>query len=817
LAVTAARSEEEYVTELRHVPEGWLAVAGLALVVALCWAVAWMYRSEGRIGASPRVRALLATIRCIVIVALAIIVLEPVRVRVLRRWIDSYTLVLVDSSSSMDIRDTYRDAVAGERVRRVLDRADSASMRRTDVLHRLLERDDRRFLRELARRNRVTVHKFSDEPRLLATIRATREEASATGAGDPAGEVLSDALDASVEATAVGPATNIERAVRRTVDALGSAPAAAVIVLSDGGFNQGASAEHVARYAHQRRLPIHVVGIGDPSPPRNVRIAEVAAPTNVFTQDPFSITARVSTEGLEGGTVRVELRERGETDAGAGRTVGGREVVVGPGGDVPVSFEHQQERLGRFTYTVETPVLSGESVTEDNRGQTTVNVIDARTRVLLVAGGPSWDYRFVSRLLERDDTFDVSCWLQSADLSAVRDGNTIIDHLPATAEELFEYDVVILMDPDREGLDEAWCRLLDTMVSEYGGGLLYAAARPHTPALMRDRSLRPLHDLLPVTLDPEADLILNEIGHYQPSGAPVEIPSTAFAHAVMRQADDPASTRLVWQGIGDIHWHFPVRREKPVAAVLMRHGDRRMRNAAGGHVLAAVQYVGAGRTGFLAFDGTWRWRRHGIDVFDRFWVQLVRYLAEGKLLGGTQRGLLMTESDRYGLGEAVTVTARLLNRQYQPLRRDQVLVRWEAGDDLGEVTLAAQSDRPGWFEGRFLPEQTGTYRLSLSMAEPQSATTTEVVREFRVTRPNLEMLRPQMDRANLRTLAEQSFGGRYFEVDELDALPDLIPDLHEEIPVRSRPTTLWDNSVTLTLLLVLLSLEWAIRKWHRLL
>jgi hypothetical protein len=103
------------------------------------------------------------------------------------------------------------------------------------------------------------------------------------------------------------------------------------------------------------------------------------------------------------------------------------------------------------------------------------------------------------------------------------------------------------------------------------------------------------------------------------------------------------------------------------------------------------------------------------------------------------------------------------------------------------------------------------------MAEPQSATITEVVREFRVTRPNLEILRPQMDRANLRTLAEQSFGGRYFEADEVDTLSDLVPDLHEEIPVRSRPTTLWDNSVTLTLLLVLLSLEWAIRKWNRLL
>jgi hypothetical protein len=93
----------------------------------------------------------------------------------------------------------------------------------------------------------------------------------------------------------------------------------------------------------------------------------------------------------------------------------------------------------------------------------------------------------------------------------------------------------------------------------------------------------------------------------------------------------------------------------------------------------------------------------------------------------------------------------------------------------------------------------------------------EIARDIRVTRPNLEILRPQMDRAKLMTLAGQSYEGRYFEVDEAAALPGLILDLHEEIPIRSRPTTLWDNWMTLVFLLTLLSVEWGVRKWNRLL
>ncbi len=86
-----------------------------------------------------------------------------------------------------------------------------------------------------------------------------------------------------------------------------------------------------------------------------------------------------------------------------------------------------------------------------------------------------------------------------------------------------------------------------------------------------------------------------------------------------------------------------------------------------------------------------------------------------------------------------------------------------------------------------------------------------------MSRPNIEILRPQMDRAALTALAEQSHGGRYFEIDEAEALPDLIPDLHEEIPIRSRPTTLWDNWKMLMFLVTLLGVEWGVRKWNRLL
>lgn len=844
------RDEQTFVTELHHVPEGWLAVGGLFLLAALGGAVIWMYRHEGRAGASKRLRTILAGVRVTVFLLLAVILLEPVRVRILHRWIDSYTVVLVDDSASMDLTDRYAEpqesGTGRPQAPRLMGDEPPEGIRRMNIVEKILNVDDRAFLRRLAAKNRVRFYTFSDEPALVGMIPAAREDQERAATFSSGGlrtdssprRAASDRADSMNERSAAaqhvfgvdempgrlpatGPATNIERAVRRGVESLGGAPVAACVVLSDGGFNDGASAEEVARFARERRIPVHVIGVGDPAPPRNVRVVEVLAPPNVFQEDPFAISARLAAEGLAGEVLEVELHESGGAgsgEAGPSRVVDRRTVRVGPSGTVDsVTFQQRQERVGRFVYSVRVVPLPDESVADDNSRQTTVNVIEARTRVLMVAGMPSWDYRFVSRLLTRDATFDVSCWLQSADYTAVRDGNTIIDHLPATAEELFEYDVILLMDPNPQMLDASWCRLVDTLVTEHGGGVLLTAARPFTPALMRDRALEDLHALLPVTPDPEADLILNEIGHYQSSPSPIDVPSTALGHPIMKLGADTAGTKLAWRGIGEIYWHYPVLREKPLATVLMRHGDPKMRNAYGEHVLAAVQFVGAGRTGFLGFDGTWRWREHGVELFDRFWVQFLRYLAEGKLLTGAKRGMLLTEADEYALGETVTVTARLFDAQYKPLRRDQVPAQYVVDGQKSELMLTARPETEGWFEGRFVPDRTGSFEISLKLPSSSAAEPLEVSREVRVSRPNLEIARPQMDRAKLVALAEDSDGGAYFDVDDAEEVPARIADLHEEIPIRSRPSSLWDNWVTLTVLLALLTFEWSLRKWNRLL
>src|SRR5690606_6564665 len=134
-------------------------------------------------------------------------------------------------------------------------------------------------------------------------------------------------------------------------------------------------------------------------------------------------------QGMDGSQLTVELLEmtRGSGLNPSGpRRVDSRQVAVGPGGRIePVVFNREIGEASEVTLQVRIVPDAAETLIDDNQKETTVRALDTKMRVLLIAGGPSWEYRYLSRLLQRDETVDVSCWLQSADEDAVRDGNTI--------------------------------------------------------------------------------------------------------------------------------------------------------------------------------------------------------------------------------------------------------------------------------------------------------------------------------------------------------------------------------------------------------
>ncbi len=842
--ILAATETLERRLEFARLPEGWASVGSVVLLLVLLYAAILLYRREHRAGATRRMRILLAGMRCGLILLLAVVWLEPILATYVHRTVDSLTLVLVDGSASMSLQDRYPQAGDAERVEQALaPTGEELPLTRAAIAQALLAGGDRKLLDRLAENNPVAVYQFGETLSALGRITGSEEEGERGGGGEgeimvfksfsptpppPLSESATQPGDADPAADrralsaiteARQPVTDIGQAVRQAIESHAGTPIAAVVVLSDGRFNRGEPAEVVARYARGKKIPLHAVGIGDPAPPRNVAVTAVEAPPNVFVKDPFQVVAHLRAEGLDADTINVELYEQYEGETGPTLADAKPARVEADGRIEPVTFSRNIGKAAEVQLIVRVASQPAENILDENEKRTAVRALDDKLRVLLVAGDPGWEYRYLSRLLERDATMDVSCWLQSADEDAARDGNTVIEHFPYEQQELFQYDCIILLDAQPTGIDPGWTTHVEALVGSYGGGLLLAAGRANTPRFMHDPNTQSLIDLLPVEIEPrESDLIILELGHFQETDWPLVVPPEARNHPVLAMSEQPGENAQIWARLPGVYWHYPVRREKPVATVLLRHSNPRMRNIHGGHVLLATQFFGSGRTGFVAYDQTWRWRRLGQAYFDRFWVQLIRHLVAGKLMSGQKRGLIQPERDHYAVGESVIIEARLLDAQHLPMTRETVDASLRVEGGLADAfALKAQANRPGWYRGQFIARRTGRHSIQIDLPGGNGTEPATLRSEVEVGQPDLEFRQPQLDRAALETLATQSAGGEYLNVDEADRLCSLIPSRRSTLVLTGQPIHLWDRGWTLGLLVGLLGLEWLLRKRARLL
>ena len=798
-------------------PVSWQVVLLLAVLAGLLFVIGWFYRRE--VATCPRrVCILLAVLRGIVMLAVALIFLGPALGVSVRQTVEPSVLVLLDDSLSMTVRDRYREKEALAAVASFTKRSEADIRQnppsRVGLVNELLQRDDGAFLRGLAAKGRVQVLSFAENTRLRTALGVRTPEAL-SGAGDleQGGRVP------PVEARGLG--TNLGRALREAIQSVAGNRVAAIVLVSDGCDTVAEDSQEMAARFGRQGIPMFSVPVGDPSAVCNVRVTELWAPESVPKKDPFTIQAQIQVRNVDSAQVPVELRQcpadAPDTDQGA--VVASQSLAIDRGQTTySVNFSHKPEQAGRFRYTVAVPVLPDEVVDTDNRRSARVQVLDQKLRVLLVSGGPSWDYRLVRTLLSRDATVDVSCWLQSLRGTLRQDGTTPIDHIPVTPAELFGYDALLLMDPNPEVLTEQWLGLLREYVGTHGGGLLWMAGTTYTAQSLSLAQGGVLRELLPVRWQNAA--AITDPTDQRNAGArewPLRVRGAGADHPMLSLTTDPRRNIDLWGNMQGVFWSYPVSGALPGSQVLIEHTDPGLKSGEAGMPLLVEGQFGAGRVIWMGFSETWRWRRAGEEPFNRFWIQAVRELAAGRLLRGKSHGQISTDRDIYSMGETVRVTGRLFDAAYRPLVAPLVKVRVASGDGAPgqDIELIPMPGRDGVYGGSFTTRSLGPNEIQMATAEISGAASERLTCSFLVELPNVEFADPQLNRGLLQLLAATS-GGACLNLDRLADLPSRIPDCRESLVIQSKPIELWDTRRVLWLLVILLGIEWALRKRYHL-
>ena len=123
---------------------------------------------------------------------------------------------------------------------------------------------------------------------------------------------------------------------------------------------------------------------------------------------------------------------------------------------------------------------------------------------------------------------------------------------------------------------------------------------------------------------------------------------------------------------------------------------------------------------------------------------------------------------------------------------------------VNQVMLKVVEGQPGLFFGEFIAPAAGQYQFHL-------APSPETKRDFTVAEASLEMAETAMN-ANLMENLATLTKGRFFREEDLHELPGAIKA--ERVGVQSRmEVELWSTPLYFILILLVVTVEWVMRKF----
>lgn len=604
-------------------------------------------------------------------------------------------------------------------------------------------------------------------------------------------ELLGAAGDASL--TRLGDAVD-------SLIAGGNLPPQGVLILSDGQVTGGASLAAAAETARRAGTPLYLVGLGSEDAPPDIALGDLLAEEVVFVEDFVSFRVTVRGSAAASGSVRVALRQVGDETILAEKTV---EISTG-GGSVPVQLLHRPTRPGQYRYelsaeSTDKKTEDAELETANNRITHELSVRDQQVRVLIAAGYPSYEYRYVKHLLERDSTVDLRVFLQEADVEYATADAAAINRLPLRQRGFEAYDVVLLMDLDPRLSPRSFWPALRKFVAESGGGLAMITGPRYLPSAYGSYAdFKPLYP---------AEIETVNSGGPSAEGFNLQPTPLGLRHPAMQLAENPTENALVWQRMPELYWYRDLGKPKPAAQVLATHPSATSEE--GQPVpLVLSQYFGAGQVILHGIDSTYRWRLQTGDVyFARYWVQLLRGLARGRLAAGEGGRQIAADRKQYEPGESVRLRLQLGGTTVAPGESVSVLLQPESGPQQ-RIELTPTSEASRVLDATLDRLPVGRYRVLTTdggeEGEPLAA-------EFEVIAPPGEYARLEMNAEGMQAAAQRS-RGKFFRLSEIDQLAATLP-AGRRVPIESLPPIeLWNRWWMLAAICGCLTTEWILRK-----
>lgn len=542
------------------------------------------------------------------------------------------------------------------------------------------------------------------------------------------------------------------------------------ILFSDGIYTRGQNPEFLSR---ELEVPVITVALGDTSSMQDLIVRNVITNSTGYLNTPQTVEANISSNGYPQTSFEVELL------SSDGEVIDTQTVT--PESETTsqsVEFTLEPEEEGLQQYEINIPALDGEWSVENNTQPFSIEVLDARQKILHLAFEVHPDVKMVRSILSEDENTQLDSY------TWVTENRFIEGALNVDPDTL---DLVILQGFPEGELDESLQDQLDELLQEVSFATF---STPAQPAAGRSR----LQEHLLITAEDTPSY--SESG-FRPAAEPddhsvMELPEITFNRLPPLYAPDEA--------------------ELISGAQLLFTSDSQ---ASGNDIpLIAVQETGNRRKAQVEAFGWYRLFQSGNDevreYLETLFFNLLSWTAEQP---DNRRLEFEPDQQMFSGNDPVSFTAFLTNEGGNEEAEGLIDVRL-TGEAIDSNQYSMENEGGGQYSLNVgtLPEGVFEYEAVARKGEREIDRRTG---EFSVSSSSEEFVQTIRDDELLRNIAGNS-GGSFFTFEEAGAIRSEMENLgwlEPDEQTYSDTYYPYQHIFWFLVVMMLLSGEWLLRKY----
>lgn len=547
-----------------------------------------------------------------------------------------------------------------------------------------------------------------------------------------------------------------------------------VTILSDGVITDGSNPIYAAR---QKAIPVFTIGIGDSSRRNDIEIRSVLYNDLIYASTPTTILGTIINRGFGGQNVMVSLFENDIL-------LEQQSLILDINGSNNITFGYTPNSSGEKKLTVTVSELNEEFTFANNKKIFFVNVLSNKIKILLISGSPSADHTFIRNTLSIDENISVSSLTQIRTNQFIElDYKTKIDSA----------DIFFLIGfPTKETPVEA-LNQISKKISEKNTSFFFSLTSE-----IDITKLGSLQQYLPFTISQHDNT-------YQLVQPEIQINENNNS-LIQNNAVNPIAA---WNNLPPVLQPRMTINPKPESKIISRI---KTDNIPRPTPLLMTRSLGKKRSIALLAKDFWRWKLQTAarksDLFDSFILNSVRWL---NLSDEFKKVKIAPVKRVFASGEDVEFLARIYDDAMNPIINADVKLTVSDNQERFEINLSSVGS--GLYEGKLQIRKPGDYSFS-GEAFINGNILGEDKGIFNIGDIDIEMINPRMDFEFLNLLAQET-GGEFYNPDEVDNLISALNKISSgsvKEKIITSEISLWSSEWLLFLIILLLALEWFIRK-----